>query len=104
MFILKIKEHFLKSSFSGVADHFLFKKDEEKALEKQYQVLRKGVIDKAYEIFDLEEHCTDKELKRAYFAAVKKYHPDKKKDDDEDDQVKAIIIAYELLKSVRNSK
>ena len=45
-----------------------------------------------------------RKLYRAYFAAVKKYHPDKKKDDDEDDQVKAIIIAYELLKSVRNSK
>ena len=62
--------------------------------------MRKDVIAKAYEIFDLEEHCTDKELKRAYHAALRRYYPDKNPDGCED-QAKAFIIAYELLKNVR---
>ena len=35
------------------------------------------VLDQAYDLFELEEHCSDAELKGAYRAAVLKYHPDK---------------------------
>ena len=88
----------------NVADYFLFKDQDQKIqLRSQYEPLRADVIDRAYKIFDLEKHCTDQELKKAWFAALRKYHPDKKGTDDNDDQIKAVVMAYELLKSVRQS-
>ena len=89
----------------GVADYFIFKGQDQKIeLRSQYEPFRADVIDRAYKIFDLEKHCTDQELKKAYRAALLKYHPDKKgTDDKDDDQIKAVLVAYELLKSVRQS-
>lgn len=87
----------------AVADHFIFKEDEKVAVTREYKKLKKEVVDIAYKMFDLEEHCSDEELRRAYLSAVRKYHPDKNPDDpdDTDDQVKAVITAYTLLKTIR---
>ena len=86
----------------AVADHFLFKEDEEKVLTKEYKKLQKEVVKKAYSMFDLEEHCTDAELRSAYLEGVRKYHTDRNTDDS-DDVVKAVISAYTLLKTIRKS-
>ena len=86
----------------AVADHFLFKGDEEKVLTKEYKKLQKEVVKKAYSMFDLEEHCTDAELRSAYLEGVRKYHTDRNTDDS-DDVVKAVISAYTLLKTIRES-
>ena len=89
----------------GVTENFIFKDQDQKIqLRSRYEPMRADVIDRAYKIFDLEKHCTDQELKKAYRAALLKYHPDKKgTDDKDDDQIKAVLVAYELLKSVRQS-
>ena len=88
----------------GVLDHFIFKEDPDKVLEKEYQKLRKDVIDKAYAMFGLEEHCSDEELREARNAALRKYHSDRNQEDKTDDVTKAILTAYTLLKTVRSSK
>ncbi|XP_033118430.1 uncharacterized protein LOC117118052 [Anneissia japonica] len=89
----------------GIGDYFLGKylNLEEESAKLEYLELRKEVIDKAYGLFDLECHCTDKELKTAYHAAILKYHPDKAENKEEaTDIARAIITAYTLLKTVRS--
>ena len=54
-------------------------------------------------MFDLEEHCTDAELRSAYLESVRKYHSERNKEEDSDDVVKAVIAAYTLLKTIRES-
>ena len=86
----------------AVADHFIFKEDEKEVLTREYKKLKKEVVEKAYSMFGLEEHCTDAELRSAYLEAVRKYHSDRNTDGS-DDVVKAVISAYTLLKTIRES-
>ena len=86
----------------AVADHFIFKEDEQEVLTREYKKLQKEVAKKAYSMFDLEEHCTDAELKSAYLESVRKYHTDRNSGDS-GDVVKAVISAYTLLKTIRES-
>ena len=46
-------------------------------LSKYTREFERNVLDQAYELFELEEHCSDAELKEAYRVALLKYHPDK---------------------------
>ena len=87
----------------AVADHFIYKEDEREVLTKEYKKLQKEVVKKAYSMFDLEEHCTDAELRSAYLESVRKYHSDRNKGEASDDVVKAVIAAYTLLKTIRES-
>ncbi|XP_028396446.1 uncharacterized protein LOC114520397 [Dendronephthya gigantea] len=66
-----------------------------------FKELRPKVIAKAYALFNLESHCSDKELKKAYRAALRQYHPDKAKNKEEKEITQAIFTAYTLLKTVR---
>ena len=64
----------------AVADHFIFKEDIKEVLTKEYKKLQKEVVKKAYSKFDLEEHCTDAELRSVYLESVRKYHSDRNKE------------------------
>jgi hypothetical protein len=46
-------------------------------LQSAHDDLERISVDKAYGLFDLTAQCTDAELKEAYRAAIRKYHPDK---------------------------
>ncbi|CAF0749626.1 unnamed protein product [Brachionus calyciflorus] len=86
----------------------IFKEDEneiESILTHKCNEIEKEVTKKAYSIFCLTEHCTDRELKDAYLAAALKYHPDKCQKDKQEENKKifqAVSAAYSYLKEKRN--
>ena len=43
----------------------------------KYREIRKSVLEKAYDLFNLTATALDEEIREAYKAAVLKYHPDK---------------------------
>ncbi len=51
-----------------IASWFFTEDPEEvkKLIQAKHDKLEKEVMDKAYQLFDLTEHCTDEELKEAY--------------------------------------
>ena len=86
------------------ADHFFFEEDHKKdELERRHAELRARVVGRAYDMFGLEEHCTDRELRQAWRQASLKYHPDKagNREDFDEDVIKAVNSAYALLRVVR---
>ncbi len=50
-----------------------------------------------YKILDVSEKATQPEIKKAYFAKAKMYHPDVCKDKDAEEKFKKISQAYETL-------
>jgi len=51
-----------------------------------------------YEVLGLQKGATDEEIKKAYRACVKKYHPDLHPDDKEcEEKMKEVNEAYECL-------
>ncbi len=102
----------------AVGDHYLGEKifgfflqddpNEKKAiLERRCKEFEKEVITQAYKMFNLEENCSDDELKRAYKAAVLEYHPDRNMGISEEERAKkekifkAIFASYTLLRQHR---
>ncbi|MGL5205842.1 MAG: J domain-containing protein, partial [Metamycoplasmataceae bacterium] len=52
-----------------------------------------------YEILGVSNNATESEIKKAYFAKAKIFHPDVCKDDDAEEKFKEVNIAYETLKN-----
>ena len=50
-----------------------------------------------YKILEIEESATEAEIKKAYRALAKKYHPDLNKTDEASEKFKEINAAYEVL-------
>ncbi|MGL5205676.1 MAG: DnaJ domain-containing protein [Metamycoplasmataceae bacterium] len=51
-----------------------------------------------YEILGVSNDATESEIKKAYFAKAKMYHPDVCKDHDAEEKFKEVSAAYETLK------
>ena len=99
----------------ALGDHFLgdkiaslvFKEDAdeiESILRHKFEEIDIEVTKKAYSLFCLTEHCTDRELKDAYLAAALKYHPDKCQEDKKEENKRifqAVSASYSYLKEKR---
>ncbi|KAK4779181.1 hypothetical protein SAY86_006709 [Trapa natans] len=58
----------------------------------------------AYEILGVDSGCSEAELKAAFRAKVKKYHPDVSRDGDSDTVIRRVIQAYQILSNYSRSE
>ncbi len=60
--------------------------------------------DTLYQVFGLSQGCSDAELKRAFYALIKRYHPDHNPEDPHwaTERTREITEAYGTLKELRD--
>ncbi|KAH1083632.1 hypothetical protein J1N35_023393 [Gossypium stocksii] len=58
----------------------------------------------AYAVLGVDPNCSAAELKAAFRAKVKQYHPDVNKDGDSDTMIRRVIQAYEMLSDYSRSE